>query len=49
MFYHLFQRSFRDGNGDRIGDLAGLTQELDYLQGLGVTSLLLTPLRHTGM
>ena len=45
VFYHLFQRSFRDGNGDRIGDLAGLTQELDYLQDLGVTSLLLTPLQ----
>src|SRR5690606_2159046 len=45
VFYHLFQRSFRDGNGDRIGDLAGLTQKLDYLKDLGVTSLLLTPLQ----
>ncbi|MFT3762983.1 MAG: alpha-amylase family glycosyl hydrolase [Pseudoxanthomonas sp.] len=45
VFYHLFQRSFRDGNGDRIGDLAGLTDKLDYLKQLGVTSLLLTPLQ----
>ncbi|MFT3756438.1 MAG: alpha-amylase family glycosyl hydrolase [Pseudoxanthomonas sp.] len=45
VFYHLFQRSFRDGNGDRIGDLAGLTEKLDYLKDLGVTSLLLTPLQ----
>jgi len=45
VFYHLFQRSFRDGSGDRIGDLAGLTEKLDYLKDLGVTSLLLTPLQ----
>src|SRR5690606_37777644 len=45
VFYHLFQRSFRDGDGDRIGDLAGLTEKLDYLKDLGVTSLLLTPLQ----
>lgn len=45
VFYHLFQRSFRDGDGDRIGDLAGLTEKLDYLADLGVTSLLLTPLQ----
>lgn len=45
VFYHLFQRSFRDGDGDRIGDLAGLTAKLDYLKQLGVTSLLLTPLQ----
>ncbi len=44
-FYHIFFRSFRDSNGDRIGDLAGLTGKLDYLQDLGVTSLLLTPIQ----
>lgn len=45
VFYHVFQRSFRDGDGDRIGDLRGLTDKLDYLKDLGVTSLLLTPLQ----
>lgn len=45
VFYHVFQRSFRDGDGDRVGDLAGLTGQLDYLKALGVTSLLLTPLQ----
>ncbi len=44
-FYHVFFRSFSDANGDRIGDLQGMTQRLDYLQRLGVTSILLTPLQ----
>ncbi|HET6255331.1 MAG TPA: alpha-amylase family glycosyl hydrolase [Puia sp.] len=44
VIYHVFQRSFYDANGDRQGDLKGLGQKLDYLQQLGVTSVLLTPL-----
>jgi alpha-amylase len=44
-FYHIFFRSFRDSDGDRIGDLKGLTAKLGYLKDLGVTSLLLTPLQ----
>lgn len=42
--YHLFQRSFYDSNGDNIGDLNGISQKLDYLKELGVTSILLLPL-----
>jgi glycosidase len=45
VFYQVFERSFRDSNGDRIGDLPGLTAKLDYLQQLGITSILLTPLQ----
>ena len=45
VFYQIFERSFRDSNGDRIGDLNGITAELDYLKQLGVTSILLTPLQ----
>lgn len=45
IFYQIFFRSFRDSNGDRIGDLEGLRAGLDYLQGLGVTSILLTPIQ----
>ena len=45
IFYHVFVRSFRDSNGDRIGDLDGLTQELGYIQRLGVTTILLTPVQ----
>jgi alpha-amylase len=44
VFYHIFVRSFRDSNGDRIGDLGGIEEKLSYLQDLGVTSLLLTPI-----
>ena len=44
LFYHIFVRSFYDSNGDRQGDLRGITQKLDYLESLGVTGILLTPL-----
>jgi glycosidase len=44
IIYHVFQRSFYDGNGDGQGDLVGLRSKLDYLQDLGVTSILLLPL-----
>lgn len=42
--YHVFQRSFFDSNQDGIGDLKGINQKLDYLEDLGVTTILLTPL-----
>ena len=42
--YHVFQRSFFDSNNDRNGDLKGIREKLDYLQDLGVTTILLTPL-----
>lgn len=44
VIYHVFQRSFYDSNGDSHGDLEGLTEKLGYLQELGVTAILLTPL-----
>lgn len=44
IIYHLCQRSFYDSNGDLNGDLNGLRQKLDYLQDLGVTSIMLLPL-----
>ena len=44
VIYHVVQRSFYDANGDRHGDLKGLEQKLDYLQSLGVTSILMLPL-----
>jgi len=44
IIYHVLQRSFYDSNGDLHGDLNGLNSKLDYLQELGVTSILLLPL-----
>ncbi len=44
VFYHIFVRSFRDSDGDDEGDLQGIEDSLEYLQQLGITSILLTPL-----
>ena len=44
VFYLIFVRSFADSNGDHVGDFRGIEQRLGYLQSLGVTSLLLTPI-----
>ncbi len=44
VIYHVFQRSFFDSNGDGNGDVEGIRQKLDYIQKLGATSILLTPL-----
>jgi maltose alpha-D-glucosyltransferase/alpha-amylase len=43
VIYQAHVRSFFDSNNDGIGDFPGLTQKLDYLQGLGVTCLWLLP------
>lgn len=44
IFYHVFQRSFYDSKNDGHGDLNGITDKLDYLEELGVTSILMVPL-----
>ncbi len=41
--YQLHVKAFADSNNDGIGDFAGLTERLDYLQDLGVTALWLLP------
>lgn len=43
-FMEIFVRSWRDSNGDGIGDLNGLTQSLDHLQDLGVKGIWLMPI-----
>ncbi len=42
--YEIYPRSFQDSNGDGIGDLNGITSRLDYLKGLGVDAIWLTPM-----
>lgn len=41
--YQIYPKSFKDSNGDGIGDLRGVIEKLDYLAGLGVDYLWLTP------
>lgn len=43
VLYQVYPRSFRDGDGDGIGDLAGLLAGLDHIAGLGVDGLWLGP------
>jgi len=43
IIYEIHIRAFMDSNNDGIGDFAGLTSKLDYLQDLGVTCLWLLP------
>ena len=41
--YQIYPKSFKDGNGDGVGDLKGITEKLDYLQDLGIDILWLSP------
>lgn len=41
--YQIYTKSFRDSNGDGIGDINGVTEKLDYLEELGVDYIWLTP------
>src|ERR1700747_934565 len=43
IIYQLHVKAFADSNNDGIGDFAGLTEKLGYLQELGVTTLWLLP------
>ena len=43
VFYQIYPRSFKDSNGDGIGDLKGITEKLDYLCELGANAIWLSP------
>ena len=41
--YQLYPRSFKDANGDGVGDLKGIIEKLDYIQSLGIDVVWLNP------
>ena len=41
--YQIYPRSFKDSNGDGFGDLKGITEQLDYLETLGIDYIWITP------
>jgi maltose alpha-D-glucosyltransferase / alpha-amylase len=43
VFYEVLVRSFKDSNGDGVGDFRGLAEKMDYLEWLGVDCLWLPP------
>lgn len=43
-FYQIWPRSFKDGNGDGIGDLYGVYEKLEYIKSLGVDGIWFSPL-----
>ena len=43
VIYQIYPRSFNDSNADGIGDLPGITQRLDYIAGLGVDAIWISP------
>src|SRR6185503_20433241 len=47
--YQIYPRSFADGNGDGVGDLAGIRRRLDHLAWLGVDAVWLSPIFRSPM
>src|ERR1700739_4318108 len=43
VFYEIYPRSFADSNNDGVGDLNGIASKLDYLKGLGIDAIWITP------
>ena len=44
VFYQIYPRSFKDSNGDGIGDIRGIISEIDYLKDLGIDAIWFSPL-----
>jgi len=49
VIYQIYPRSFKDSNGDGIGDLNGIAEKLDYLKDLGVDAIWLSPIYRSPM
>ena len=44
VFYQIWPRSFKDGDGDGMGDLWGVCEKLDYIKSLGMDGIWFSPL-----
>ncbi len=44
VFYQIWPRSFKDGNGDGMGDLWGVCEKLDYIKSLGCDGIWFSPI-----
>jgi alpha-glucosidase len=43
VIYQIYPRSYKDSNGDGIGDLSGITDKMDYIASLGVDGIWISP------
>lgn len=44
VFYQIWPRSFKDGDGDGMGDLWGVYEKLDYIKSLGCDGIWFSPI-----
>ena len=44
IIYQIYPRSFKDSDGDGVGDLKGIISKLDYIKSLGINAIWLNPI-----
>lgn len=44
IIYQVYPKSFKDTNGDGIGDIKGITSSLDYIKSIGVNTIWINPI-----
>ena len=49
IIYQIYPRSFKDSNGDGMGDIRGIIEKLDYLKDLGINCVWLSPVYESPM
>ena len=47
--YQIYPRSFKDSNGDGVGDIEGIAERLEYLKEIGITATWLSPVFESPM